>query len=181
MSICLCYPEPWMCRSALNSPSYQATVWSSDFSAEAGNHRMLPRGGFREGARATHTHTPHPTTPPPIPIPPHPLTLHPHPHPPKKPKKSKYDFFNIILYKGTLHGPQLRWSTISLVPSTHLPAFSLAPSHWSPSHRFPIPLVLQCNPRYTVLIGAPYLANRFAAYPGCRWAHLTKRSAFYED
>ena len=25
------------------------------------------------------------------------------------------------------------------------------------------------------------LATRFAAYPGCRWAHLTKRSAFYVD
>ena len=25
------------------------------------------------------------------------------------------------------------------------------------------------------------LATRFAAYPGCRWAHLTKRSTFYVD
>ena len=25
------------------------------------------------------------------------------------------------------------------------------------------------------------LATRFAAYPGCRWAHLSKRSAFYVD
>ena len=25
------------------------------------------------------------------------------------------------------------------------------------------------------------LATRFAAYPGCRWVHLTKRSAFYVD
>ena len=25
------------------------------------------------------------------------------------------------------------------------------------------------------------LATRFAAYPGCRWAHLTPRSAFYVD
>ena len=31
------------------------------------------------------------------------------------------------------------------------------------------------------LIWERLLATKFAAYPGCRWAHLTKRSAFYVD
>ena len=33
----------------------------------------------------------------------------------------------------------------------------------------------------TMASGFWLLATRFAAYPGCRWAHLTKRLAFYAD